>query len=296
MRIAAFLVFSFFAVVGAAGASEFEGKPCDDYDPCTTDDRFRGGMCRGTPLPCDDGLPCTLDFCQPQSGRCRAGLLIDHCLIDGSCYRDGDSSPANACLVCSPARATFRWTETTVCDDKDPCTLDDRCIDGLCEGTRYSCGGSVGCTTSRCDGQGGCLEEVLPGQCRIGEVCVREGDLHPTEPCRRCDPDLSTNDWSVATGTVCPGGTCSDGVCLASVVIEVEGAGTGRVLGPGFSCTGVCIQQFVPDRMIDLTVVPDSGSVFRGWRGACDGLAPCKLRPFGHLRVSAGFDRDANSP
>jgi len=296
MRVAAFMFFSLLAVVTAAGESDFEGRPCDDYDPCTADDRFRGGMCRGTPLPCDDGLACTLDFCQPESGRCGAGLLIDHCLIEGTCYRDGDSSPANACLVCNPAHSTARWTETTVCDDEDSCTVDDRCIDGRCEGTRYSCGAPVGCTTSRCDGQGGCIEEVLPLHCRIGGVCVREGDIHPTEPCRQCDPVVSKTDWTAATGAVCTGGTCSDGVCLATVVIEVEGPGTGRVLGPGFSCTGACIQQVVPERAIDLTVVPDNDSIFRGWTGACNGIAPCKLSPFGHMRVSAGFDLDVSLP
>jgi hypothetical protein len=290
------LFFLLLLATAAAGAGEFEGKACDDHDPCTTEDRFVGGMCRGTPRACDDGRSCTEDFCDRASGRCGAGLRIDHCLIDGACYRDGARSPANRCWVCRPARSTVRWTETMVCDDDDPCTLDDRCFEGRCEGTRYSCGATVGCTTSRCDGRGGCVEEPLPGHCRIGDECVRDGEPSPSDACRRCDTAASTTAWTPATGASCPGGTCSDGVCLATIIIEVEGPGGGRVLGPGFACAGSCIQHLAPQRLVDLTVVADNGSVFRGWRGACAGLAPCKLSPFGHLRVSARFERDALTP
>jgi hypothetical protein len=287
-----FTLFSLAIAVPAAGAGDFEGKSCEDHDPCTTDDRFVAGMCRGTPRVCDDGLACTEDFCDRATGRCGAGLRIDYCLIDGACYRDGESSPGNPCMVCRPVRSTTRWTETAVCDDGDPCTLDDRCIEGRCEGTRYSCGVAAGCMASRCDGLGGCVVELMAGHCRIAGYCARDRDLHPVDPCLQCDPSVSIGEWTPATGTTCPGGTCSDGVCLATIVIEVEGSGAGRVLGPGFSCTAACIRQLVPERPIDLTVVPENGSVFSGWRGACLGLAPCKLSPYGQASVSARFERD----
>ena len=280
----------------AAGATNFEGQPCDDHDPCTTDDRFAGGMCRGVARSCDDGLPCTEDFCDRASGRCRAGLRIDQCLIDGGCFRDGESSPANRCMVCRPARSTVLWTETNACDDGDPCTRDDRCIEGRCEGSRYECAAGDECTANRCDGRGGCIEELVPGYCRIGGVCLRHGSRHPTDACLRCEPAVSNGEWTTSAGVSCPGGTCNDGVCLATVVIEVEGTGSGRVVGPGFACTGVCIQNVVPERRLDLTVVPDNGSIFRGWTGACTGLAPCRLSPYGNLRVSAQFALDTAPP
>ena len=299
MSVVALVLFSVLTVVAApasALAADFEGQPCDDHDPCTTDDRFAGGMCRGTPRSCDDGLPCTEDFCDRVSGRCGAGMRIDTCLIDGVCFRDGESSPANRCLVCRPARSAARWTETNVCDDGDPCTLDDRCLDGRCEGSRYQCAGGGECTSSRCDGRGGCIDEIRPGYCRISGLCFRDGQRSPLDACHRCESALSTSEWSISEGSACPGGTCSNGVCLATLVIEVEGAGAGRVLGPGFTCTGVCVQDVVPERIVDLTVVPDNGSVFRGWKGACAGLAPCKLAAFGQMRVSALFDKDVTPP
>lgn len=297
MPVVAFVLFAVLSLATSApAAGDFEGKPCDDHDPCTTDDRFTGGMCRGAPRSCDDGLPCTEDFCDRASGRCGSGLRIDQCLIDGACFRDGDSNPANRCQVCRPTRAASRWTETTVCDDGDPCTLDDRCVEGRCEGTGYACTGGGECTASRCDGRGGCIDEPLPGYCRVQGVCIRDGQRHPTDVCRRCEAAVSTSDWTSATGAACPGGTCSDGRCLATVVIEVEGSGSGRVVGPGFECTAACVRQVVPESPLDLTVVAGNGSVFTGWRGACLGLAPCRLSPYGQLTVSAIFERDMAPP
>lgn len=299
MTAIALLLFSFLSFVtvpAPARAADFEGQPCDDHDPCTTGDRFVGGMCQGAPRSCDDGLPCTEDFCDRTTGRCRAGLRIDSCFIDGACFRDGESSPGNRCMVCRPARATSRWTETNLCDDGDPCTIDDRCIDGRCEGTRYECAGGGECTSSHCDGRGGCVDDVLPGYCRIAGLCFRDGQRSPMDPCRSCEPAHSTSDWSTSEGMACPGGTCSDGICMATIVIEVEGEGTGRVLGPGFSCAGVCVHNLAPEQVIDLTVVPDNGSAFRGWKGACGGIAPCKLTAFGQKRVSAVFERDGPPP
>jgi len=293
MTVVALVSLWFLSVLSgpaAVGAVDYEGQPCDDHDPCTMDDRFVGGMCRGTPRPCDDGRPCTEDFCDPTSGRCQAGLRIDACLIEGACYSDGETSPIDSCLVCRPARSPRNWTETTTCDDGDSCTRDDRCTEGRCEGTRYECIGAGECTRSRCDGRGGCTDELSPGYCRIAGLCFRDGERNPADPCQLCDPAVSTSDWATSQGAACPGGTCSDGACLATIVIEVEGKGAGRVIGPGFTCTAACVQDFVPERAVDLTVVPDNESEFRGWKGACTGLAPCRLTAFGQMRVSAIFE------
>ncbi len=40
-----------------------EGAACDDGDPCTFDDRYADGRCRGRPLQCDDDNPLTVDSC-----------------------------------------------------------------------------------------------------------------------------------------------------------------------------------------------------------------------------------------
>lgn len=269
----------------------FEGRACDDHDPCTIDDKFVNGMCQGAPRTCDDGLSCTEDLCDRGTGRCSIGLRLDSCLIGGICYRDGDPDPFDACRVCRPARSAQDWTPTTTCDDGDPCTLDDRCHEGRCAGSAYTCGGVGFCTASRCDGKGGCIDEPLAGHCRIDGFCLREGQSHPTEACLRCDPHVAADRWTPATGSSCLGGNCIDGVCRATVVIEIAGEGTGRVVGPGFTCNDACVQTVAPERRIDLTVVATDGSEFQGWEGACSGLAPCSLLAFGEMRVTANFGR-----
>jgi len=49
---------------------QISGSPCDDNNPCTTNDVCINGVCTGTPLngtPCDDGDPCT------ENDRCIQG-------------------------------------------------------------------------------------------------------------------------------------------------------------------------------------------------------------------------------
>lgn len=292
MRLAILSVFCLAVCVSPAWPRDsFEGKACDDHDPCTVEDHFLGGMCRGTPKDCSDGLECTEDFCDRNSGRCVAALRIDACLIDGVCRRNGETSSTGGCLVCQPSRSTSTWTETMACDDGNPCTFGDHCQQGVCTGTPYFCTGAGLCSLARCDGKGGCIEESLAGHCRIGGLCIREGETDPADPCLRCDPRSAADRWTVATGAACPGGTCVDGRCLATLVVAHRGRGKGRVVGPGFVCTDDCVRNVVPERPIQLTVVAELGSEFRQWGGACEGVAPCDLAPVGETHVTAVFER-----
>ncbi len=274
----------------APAESEFEGKECDDHDPCTTADKFVDGMCRGEARRCDDGRRCTDDFCDRSSGRCRAGLRIDNCFIDGRCWSDGDANPSNGCEVCNPTSAGTTWSGRATCDDRNPCTLDDKCVAGVCTGNAYSCPTPGLCRAARCDGKGGCIEEPMPDRCTIDGTCFAIGAPHPDDPCLQCDPDRSGESWVPAEGGRCPGGVCRGGRCLATLMIEKRGAGAGRVLGPDFICRGDCLQAFTPGVRVPLTVVTEPGSVFRGWSGACVGTAPCTLDAHGEMRAVATFD------
>jgi len=75
-----------------------DASPCDNGDPCTAGDTCVGGACvAGAPVGCDDGNACTTDQCGPGAG-------------------------------CS------HWPRTgTACDDGDPCTGGDACLDGACQ-------------------------------------------------------------------------------------------------------------------------------------------------------------------
>ena len=64
------------------------------------------------------------------------------------------------------------------CDDGDPCTSDETCVDGACGGGgRTNCSDGEVCTIDRCDSRIGCTHEAIPD------------------------------------GRPCPGGFCYAGVC-----------------------------------------------------------------------------------
>jgi len=117
---------------------------------------------------CDLGYACTVDHCV--AGVCEIES-ISGCLIDDTCFAEGDSQDDDGCVACDPASSNIAWTNmdgaacavsddgnactdavcrdgfcafegntSYTCDDGDPCTYDDACAaDGLCGGLAYSC-------------------------------------------------------------------------------------------------------------------------------------------------------------
>ena len=114
-----------------------EAQPCDDGDPCTYEDRCRGGGCAGRPYSCVDGNDCTEDVC----------------LGDGTCAhpdRDGAS-----CGVGTEARPN--------CAAGTGCfTLAYRDL------RRWACVGSV------CTPDAAWQPEGIPQHCKWYEGCTTE--------------------------------------------------------------------------------------------------------------------------
>lgn len=157
---------------------------CDDGSLCTNEDRCQSGtgVCLGSPIVCNDTNACTSDTCNPQSGQC---VFIP--TSNNTC------SPASFCygLYGSP------------CDDGNPCTLNDTCIEGLCIGTLLNCTDNNECTTDYCatntgecvhfyDNQQLCDDN---NQCTIGDHCLN-GDCIPGEL-------LTCNDLNLCTSDAC---------------------------------------------------------------------------------------------
>ena len=78
----------------------------------------------------DDGLTCTLDSCL--QGQCThsASATTGQCIISGSCYESGASSPASDCKVCDPDQSVTSFVNlpsgSPCSEDGNPCT-DDVC-------------------------------------------------------------------------------------------------------------------------------------------------------------------------
>lgn len=204
------------------------GEECNPHDPCSIEaecgeDRF----CR--PLRyqnCDDELDCTDDVCLG-NGKCShnvtAGCVV---LVAGEaqkrCVAEGAVNPEDPCTACVPLQSTTKYTARTgiaPCDDGNPCTIGDVCLQGRCEGRQYSCGDPYGCTEDTCDGLGGCTNELKQGFCLIGGTCHADQERSESG-CEVCDAANTPREWT-AVSNVCRIGTR----CFAAGAADVTGCG-----------------------------------------------------------------------
>ena len=146
--------------VGACVDGECEATPkCDDDDACTddscldgdclftpvecndgdvcTEDSCSGGLCSYEPISCVDDLTCTVGEACTKGVGCGYVILDGWCVIDGVCWANRALSAPGSCLKCD-AKHPEEWSyvkKNDPCDDGDPCTKDDKCVDGVCVST-----------------------------------------------------------------------------------------------------------------------------------------------------------------
>jgi hypothetical protein len=130
-----------------------EGKPCDDGNPCTLNDKCTDKKCIGEPKSCDDEKECTGDKCDEKDGSCKFHLMEGFCFIDNACFKEGENNPANPCEECMTATSAVSWTadDTNQCSDSDICTKNDRCSAGACKGEPVVCDDQNECTDDSCN-------------------------------------------------------------------------------------------------------------------------------------------------
>ncbi len=151
-------------------------------------------QCFVLPIPCDDGLGCTLDFCAEPGG-------CGH--------------------------------QPVVCNDSDPCTANDRCLEptGTCAYDPVTCDDGDVCTTEECVTGFGCFPTTVENCCHDASEC----------------PDLPCALQRTCTDDRCAGGvppSCDDGdpgtvdACDAALGACTHVPGTPGP-GPGATtCTG----------------------------------------------------------
>ena len=127
-----------------------DGTSCADSDLCDGEETCKEGNCvSGIALHCDDENICTDDSCNPQSG-CQYVNNNSSC-DDGNACTTGDtcsngicvgSSPMNCddnniCTTdnCNPETGCVHTNNNLDCDDEDPNTENDKCVNGTCIGT-----------------------------------------------------------------------------------------------------------------------------------------------------------------
>jgi len=180
---------------------------CDDGDACTLLDLCSHGSCQpGVAVVCDDNNICTDDSCDTTAGCQNANNTSgcddqDACTIDDTCGDGACQSGApivcddlNECTddSCDPAGGVCSFSNNRIrCDDGELCTYDDKCFEGTCTGTVFSCDDGSECTDDVCTGDGRCAYENNTGACDDHNACT--------------DPDA-----------------CQDGVCTGPMICTGE--------------------------------------------------------------------------
>jgi hypothetical protein len=84
--------------------------------------------------------------------------------------------------------------------------------------------------------------------------------------------------------------TANPGPFTLTVAKSGAGAGTVTSTPSGISCGTTCSASFASGTVVSLTAVPDSGSTFAGWSGACSGTGACSVTMDAAKSVSATFN------
>ncbi|NUN16192.1 MAG: hypothetical protein HUU55_21405 [Myxococcales bacterium] len=126
------------------------GMPCDDGDACTTGETCQDEGCTGgTAVTCPDPGMCQIAVCDPASGCTTPANVADGTVCDdGLACTEGDACIAGVCggspVVCGDdgecgssecVEVQGGCVTTPIegpCDDGDPCSSDDICVNGVC--------------------------------------------------------------------------------------------------------------------------------------------------------------------
>ena len=168
-----------------------EGVICDDGNPCTADTCDPRTGCVSTPVAqaCEDGNPCTLnDTCV--EGQCQNGPKKE-CDDEDVCTDEFCDLITGLC--------EFSYNEKP-CDDGSPCTGDDLCSKGVCEGLLDDCDDGNVCTGDGCDPETGCTFAAVTKSCDDGDACT-SGDMCAEKSCS--GEAITCDDGNVCTSDAC---------------------------------------------------------------------------------------------
>ena len=184
------------------------GTACNDQNTCTVSDKCNGGICSGETILCDkpvdgcsdsicvpgegcvlthsqDGTSCgqnntcSESFCM--NGICATGPTKDCTVLDSQCSK-------GVCDINTGNCVALHTREAQPCDDGKQCTIENKCVAGICSGKENPCFDNNPCSINKCvEGFGCMLKYNSIGSCNA--TCLKDSG--------------------------CPGlYTCADGTCI----------------------------------------------------------------------------------
>lgn len=168
-------------------------QPCDDLDPATISDRCLHGVCQGVQATCQlTGVVCT---------EGKVLNATNPCLPGSTCRSDSDICCVDFCALPSNADQP--------CDDLDPATISDRCLNGVCQGDQATCqGAGVVCS------EGMALRAA--SLCLPGSTCRADSDVCCVpKTCRTAGVQCSTGYTQDPTKACVWGSTCNANLCCS---------------------------------------------------------------------------------
>ena len=318
-----------------------DGIACNDGDAATFSDTCQNGVCKGVDR-CQ-GTVCTprsqchgAGVCDPTTGKCTSPVkpdgtvcndqnpstVMDKCL-KGVCKGEDKCSsvvctPSDGCHspgACNPSTGLCSDPEKpsgSVCDDGNPDTTADKCLNGVCAGS-LRCGGndcaapSPACKIPTCvlgacqtvdkpdgmlcnDGNPGTDSDVCRAGVCVGNAKCKFVTCTPSDGCHKagvCNPITGT----CSTPPEADGTACDDQNTLTFNDVCRSGVCVGRDKCAGVTCratddchqdgscdpaTGLCTEPIRADNTLcndgDVATVDDKCAA-----GACMGTVMCGL-------------------
>ncbi len=269
----------------AAGLCKAGDKnACNDSNPCTFDDcDAKTGLCSHFAVggACDDGNSCTAsETCK--GGKCQGGIAKD-CNDNNACTVDSCDGVGGGC-------SHLGGNDGAACSDGDACTSGEVCGKGICGGGKATiCDDNNPCTLDNCDSKIGCGTVVTGGKCDDGNPCTG-GDFCAGG---KCQPGVNQCACLVNSDCTNSGDKCSGNfVCNLAVTPHV----CAQVPGSGVSCVGTTCTTSACDGKTGKCVVSNSadgklcddgnlctandnckGGACTGFAAGCDDSNPCTV-------------------
>jgi hypothetical protein len=194
------------------------GDACNDGDGTTVNDQCFDGVCAGVHAMCQDDKqcwdenPCTDDECVDNvcvytnnTDLCEDGYyntIMDSCIAGlcvgtpVGCHVDDDCQDWNPCTFDSCVDFACSYNvipmNNTTCNDDDPTTYNDICLNALCVGTKANC-----YFDNDCFDDNECTEDI----CDVNHVC----ENNPWLNYRACNDHDGSTIEDHCTNDVCAG-------------------------------------------------------------------------------------------